>query len=119
MQVKHYIVGFTAETTKTPFHQAWLDLGGDEHAQWSIRKLGDLLAEVGEDEAARTAYELAGESREPSTAPEVETCAAYHYARWIMARGYREPARTMLRTIAEGTGPHAAQAAAVLGEAAR
>ncbi|WP_165960028.1 hypothetical protein, partial [Nonomuraea longispora] len=71
-----------------------------------------------QDEAARTAYELAGEAREPSTEPGAETCAAYHYAGWIMAGGSREPARTMLRTIAEGAGPHAAQAAAVLGEAA-
>lgn len=116
-QSEHVAAG--AAWTRAAFHQAWLDLEGNEHAQWSIRKLGDLLAEVGEDEAARTAYELAGESREPSTAPGVETCAAYHFARWIMARGHREPARTMLRTIAEGTGPHAAQAAAVLGGAAR
>ncbi|NBE99156.1 hypothetical protein FE391_37335 [Nonomuraea sp. KC401] len=107
-----------AAWTRAAFHQAWLDLGGEEHARWSIRELGDLLAEAGEDEAARTAYELAGEAREPSTEPGAETCAAYHYAGWIMAGGSREPARTMLWTIAEGAGPHAAQAAAVLGEAA-
>ncbi|TDE33429.1 hypothetical protein E1295_38190 [Nonomuraea mesophila] len=107
-----------AARTRAAFYQARLDLGSVEGARWSIRRLGDLLAEAGEEEAARTAYELAGETREPSTEPGAETCAAYHYAGWSMAEGSREPARTMLRTIAVGAGPHAAQAAAVLGEAA-
>ncbi|MEU8362670.1 tetratricopeptide repeat protein [Nonomuraea sp. NPDC048882] len=107
-----------AAWTRAAFHQAWLDLDIVQ-AQWSIRRLGDLLAGAGEEEAARTAYELAGESREPSTAPGADACAAYHYARWTVARGNRDSARAMLRTIADGAGPYAARAAAVLRKAAR
>jgi tetratricopeptide (TPR) repeat protein len=106
---------------RAAFHQARLELGGEEDAAWSVHRLGQLLAEAGERRTIRTARQLAGEAPQPGTAPMAGTCAAYHFAHWIRARGHGELALALLRAIveaSEGTGKHAAGAAVTLGATA-
>ncbi|WP_329520596.1 hypothetical protein [Spirillospora sp. NBC_01491] len=109
----------SAAWTRAAFWHARLELGSDEHAAWSIRKLGDLLAEAGESTPARQAHHLADETQESDVAPAAGACAAFHYARWIQAGGHREQALTLLRAISDDSGPYAVKAARALRAATR